>query len=81
MSDMCPYLSSPWLRRCCNATYGRWEASPSTPATHRGSGLCSECCQADPEIYQQGEEKREKMYIIAAGQNVYRLILLKNPNV
>lgn len=63
MSEMILYLSSPWLHRCCNATYGRWAASPLTPAAHRGSGLCSECCQADPEMYQRGEKKRDMMDI------------------
>lgn len=45
-----PHLSSLWHHRCCNATYGTWAASPSTPAAHRGSDLCSECCRADPMI-------------------------------
>lgn len=73
MLEMILYQSSPWLHRCCTATYGRWAASPSTPAAHRGSGLCSECCQADPEIYQQGGKESEVMDIIVVGHQIFRL--------
>lgn len=71
ISDMMPYLSSLWRHRCYNATYGMWAASPSTRAAHRGSGLCSECCQADPEINQQEEKIKDRMYSIVAGHHTY----------
>lgn len=54
------HLSSLARRRCCSATCGRWAASPLRPAARRGSGLCSECCQADPGHQQQEDRGYSK---------------------